>query len=133
MMSPDQMASMITQLGGKVVSPDELDHTGFGLSSTSVTQLEVFHPDWVVRMVLAGQDLPNIKWRMVDAEEEMVCSASQVTTLHVLHHLSPRERKFHMSKDDFALILITLLLEHDLFANLVGCSDCQHQCLPGQR
>ena len=132
MMSPDQMASMITQLGGKVVSPDELDHTGFGLSSTSVTQLEVFHPDWVVRMVLAGQDLPNIKWRMVDAEEEMVCSASQVTTLHVLHHLSPRERKFHMSKDDFALILITLLLEHDLFANLVGCSDCQQQGLSGQ-
>ena len=85
LISPDQMASMITHLGGKVVSADELNHTGFGLSSTSVTQLEVFHPDWVVRMVLAGQDLPNVKWRIANTEVEMVCP-SQVTTLHMLQN-----------------------------------------------
>ena len=81
------MASMIFHLGGKVVSPEEQDSASFGLSSSPVSNIEVFHPDWLVRMVLAGQDLPNVKWRLVDAAEDAVCSASQVIILHVLHHV----------------------------------------------
>ena len=84
LISPENMASMITHLGGRVVSPEEQDNAGFGLSSTPVSNLEVFHPDWLVRMVLAGQDLPNVKWRLLDTEEDPVCSASQVATLHIL-------------------------------------------------
>ena len=87
LISPEHMASMIIHLGGKVVSPEEQDNAGFGLSSSPVSGVEVFHPDWLVRMVLAGQDLPNVKWRLVDAEEDGVFSASQVATLHVLHHV----------------------------------------------
>lgn len=84
LISTERMASMITHLGGRVVSPEEQDIAGFGLSSTPVSNLEVFHPDWLVRMVLAGQDLPNVKWRLLDTEEDPACSASQVATLHIL-------------------------------------------------
>ena len=75
----DKMASMITHLGGLVVGPEEQGTKGFGLSSSPVPQVEVFHPDWVVHMVLAGQDLPNVRWRLMQAQEENVCPASQVT------------------------------------------------------
>ena len=87
LISPEHMTSMIFHLGGKVVSPEEQDSASFGLSSSPVSNVEVFHPDWLVRMVLAGQDLPNVKWRLVDAAEDAVCSASQVIILHVLHHV----------------------------------------------